>query len=125
MQELWRTPDGMHEDLADLVMRIPGGQMLWEIIQPVGEGSFIERFLNTRGAAAHHATFQVGDWEQAMAACERHGIPTFDANSGETDGARWNDAFIHPKHTGGVLVQLFWEERPGVWVRSDKVPSGR
>jgi hypothetical protein len=24
-----------------------------------------------------------------------------------------------------MLVQLFWEEKPGVWVRSDKVPSGR
>jgi methylmalonyl-CoA/ethylmalonyl-CoA epimerase len=29
---------------------------------------------------------------------------------------------VHPKQTGGVLVQLFWEERPGVWVRSDKIP---
>jgi len=125
MQELWRTPDGKHEDLADLVLRIPGEQMFWEIIQPVGEGSFIGRFLETRGAAAHHATFEVADWDKAMAACEQAGIPTFDPNSGETDGAHWNDAFIHPKHTGGVLVQLFWEEKPGVWVRSDKIPSGR
>jgi len=29
---------------------------------------------------------------------------------------------VHPKQTAGVLVQLFWEERPGVWVRSDKIP---
>ena len=125
MREIWRTPEGKHEDLADLVLEIPGRQMLWEIIQPVGEGSFIERFLDTRGAAAHHATFQVADWERAMAACEREGIPTFDANAGETDGARWSDAFIHPRHTGGILVQLFWEERPGVWVRSDKIPPKR
>lgn len=123
MHEIWRTPDGKHEDLADLVLEIPGRQMLWEIIQPVGEGSFIERFLNTRGAAAHHATFQVADWARAMAACEAQGVPSFDANEGETDGAHWNDTFIHPKHTGGVLVQLFWEEKPGVWVRSDKIPS--
>jgi len=38
------------------------------------------------------------------------------------DGAAWKHTFIHPKHAGGVLVQLFWEERPGVWVRSDKIP---
>jgi hypothetical protein len=33
-----------------------------------------------------------------------------------------NHTFIHPKQTGGILVQVFWEERPGVWVRSDKIP---
>ena len=25
-------------------------------------------------------------------------------------------SFIHPRFTGGVLVQFFWEERPGVWI---------
>lgn len=123
MREVWRTPDGEHDDLADLVLEVPGGQMVWEVIQPVGEGSFIGRFLETRGPAPHHVTFQVADWDRAVAACEHHGVPTFDENQGETDGAHWRDAFIHPKHTGGMLVQLFWEEKPGVWVRSDKVPS--
>ena len=125
MKEVWRTPDGEHDDLADLVMDVPGGQMRWEVIQPVGEESFIERFLETRGPAAHHVTFEVADWDRAMAACEEHNVPTFDENQGRTDGANWRDAFIHPKHTGGMLVQLFWEEQPGVWVRSDKIPSGR
>ncbi len=122
-REIWRTADGEHDDLADLVMETPGKQMFWEIIQPEGVGSFIERFVNTRGPAAHHVTFEVRDWAKAMAACETHEIPTFDDNSGVTDGATWNDTFVHPKHTGGMLVQLFWEEKPGVWVRSDKIPS--
>lgn len=124
-KEQWRTPDGEHDDLADLVMETPGNQMFWEIIQPVGEESFIERFVDTRGPAAHHVTFEVRDWDKAMAACEHHKIPTFDDNSGVTDEAKWQDTFVHPKHTGGMLVQLFWEEKPGVWVRSDKVPSGK
>ncbi|GAB4335114.1 MAG: hypothetical protein Kow0010_22450 [Dehalococcoidia bacterium] len=123
MREVWRTPDGEHEDLADCVLEVPGGQLAWEIIQPVGDESFIRRFLDSRGPAPHHVTFQVADWDAAVAACEHHGIPMFDENQGETGGARWRDAFVHPKHTGGMLVQLFWEERPGVWVRSDKVPS--
>lgn len=124
MREIYRTPDGKHPDLADLVMELPGGQMCWEVIQPVGEGSFMQRFLDTRGPAPHHVAFEVGDWERAMAACEHHDIPTFDEHDEVTDGIRWRDAFIHPRHTGGVLVQLFWEEQPGVWVRSDKIPSG-
>jgi catechol 2,3-dioxygenase-like lactoylglutathione lyase family enzyme len=122
--EVWRTPDDEHPDMADLVMNIPGSTICWEIIMPRGEDSFIERFWNKNGAAAHHVTFEVADWDRALAACRHHDTPTFGENEGSTDGAAWRDAFIHPKHTGGVLVQLFWEERPGVWVRSDKIPPG-
>jgi methylmalonyl-CoA/ethylmalonyl-CoA epimerase len=70
-------------------------------------------------------TFEVADWDRAVRACADHEVPTFGENRGETDGAAWRDVFIHPRHTGGVLVQLFWEERPGVWVRSDKIPPPR
>lgn len=119
--QVWRTPIDEHPDMADLVLSVPGSTISWEIIMPRGEDSFIERFWEKSGAAYHHVTFEVADWERAMAACEHHETPTFGENEGETDGARWRDVFIHPKHTGGVLVQLFWEERPGVWVRSDKI----
>ncbi|MCZ7525863.1 MAG: VOC family protein [Acidimicrobiia bacterium] len=120
--QVWRTPTDEHPDMADLVMSVPGSTISWEIIMPRGEDSFIERFWDRSGAAYHHVTFEVADWGRAMEACAHHDTPTFGENEGETDGARWRDVFIHPKHTGGVLVQLFWEERPGVWVRSDKIP---
>lgn len=125
MKQIWRTPDDEHPDMADLVLELPSRDMYWEVIQPVGEESFIQRFLDRRGPSIHHATFQVGDWDQAAEACEKYGAPLFDENQGETDGAKWRDAFIHPKNTGGILVQFFWEEKPGVWIRSDKIrPSG-
>lgn len=122
MHEVYRTPEDKHPDIATLVLTIPGTQMRWEIIQPVGENAFVQRFLDKRGAGAHHVTIEVRDWERALDACEHHKIPTFEENEGKTDGARWHDTFIHPRHTGGILVQLFWEERPGVWSRSDKIP---
>ncbi|MQA95948.1 MAG: hypothetical protein GEV11_15330 [Streptosporangiales bacterium] len=122
--KVWQTPLDEHPDMADLVMNIPGSSICWEIIMPRGEDSFIEKFYSRSGAAAHHVTFEVADWDAAMAACEHYETPTFGENSGSTDGAAWRDTFIHPKQTGGVLVQLFWEERPGVWVRSDKIPPG-
>ncbi len=123
--QVWRTPDDEHPDMADLVMNIPGSSICWEIIMPRGEDSFIERFWDKSGATVHHVTMEVEDWDAAMQACEAHEIETFDHNDGETDGAQWKDGFIHPKLTGGVLLQLFWEERPGVWVRSDKIPPQR
>lgn len=119
-RQVWRTPENEHEDMADLVLNVPGTSICWEIIMPRGGDSFIDKFLEGRGAAAHHVTFEVADWDKAMEACKHHDVKTFGANSGETDGGTWNDTFIHPKLTGGVLVQLFCESKSGVWVRSDK-----
>jgi methylmalonyl-CoA epimerase len=121
-REVYRTPEGEWPDMATMVLNIPGSRASWEVIQPVGEDSFIERYLEGRGPGCHHVTLEVADWKRALAACEHHEVPTFGESQGETDGARWADVFIHPKHAGGVLVQLYWEESPGVWIRSDKIP---
>jgi methylmalonyl-CoA epimerase len=119
--QVWRTPIDEHDDMADLVLNIPGSSVCWEVIMPRGDDSFIQRFLDKSGPAVHHVTFEVVDWGRAMEACAHHDVQTFDDEDGVTDGAKWRHTFIHPKQTGGVLVQLFWEERPGVWVRSDKI----
>jgi methylmalonyl-CoA/ethylmalonyl-CoA epimerase len=119
---IWKTPIDELPDMADLVLNIPGSSVCWEIIMPRGEDSFIDRFLAKNGTSVHHVTFQVADWDAARAALAQHGIEPFDDEEGVTDGAAWKHTFVHPKQTGGVLVQLFWEERPGVWVRSDKIP---
>jgi methylmalonyl-CoA/ethylmalonyl-CoA epimerase len=123
--EVWRTADDEHPDMADLVLNVPGSSICLEVITSRGDESFIDKFLARNGPAAHHVTFQVSDWDAALDACRHHDVPTFDDEEGVTDGARWKHTFIHPKQTGGVLVQLFWEERPGVWVRSDKIPGRR
>ena len=125
MKQVWRTPDGAWPDFGDCVLEIPGAPINWEIIQPVGDDSFIQTFLDRRGPAVHHVAFEVADFDAAKRACEYYELPTFDEHDDSTDGARWRDAFIHPKFTGGLLTQIFWEERPGVWERSDKVrPEG-
>ena len=125
MRQIWRTPPGAAPDFADCVLEIPGGQMFWEVIQPVGGESFIEGFIERRGAAVHHLAFEVADFDAAKQVCEYYEIPTFDEHDDATDGIRWRDLFIHPRHTGGLLTQIFWEEAPHTWVRSDKVrPDG-
>lgn len=123
--EVWRTADDEHPDMADLVLNVPGSSICWEVIMPRGEDSFIEKFFSRNGPAAHHVTFQVSSWDAVTDAAHFHDVPLFDEEQGVTDGARWRHIFVHPKHTGGVLVQLFWEEQPGVWVRSDKIPGRR
>jgi methylmalonyl-CoA epimerase len=120
--EVWRTPVDKHPDMADLVLNVPGSRICWEVIMPRGEDSFIQRFLDRSGPGAHHVTMEVADWDRAMHALKKREIEPFGSSEGQTDGAAWLDTFLHPKLTGGILVQLFWEQRPGVWVRSDKIP---
>ncbi len=108
--------DGVQSGFRTRVLATQTGQLSFEMIEPAGPDSFIARFLERRGEGMHHITFEVGDWDRAVAACETHRVPTFGVRSGTREGARWSEAFIHPQHTGGMLVQFFWEERPGAWV---------
>lgn len=98
------------------VLDTPTRQLRIEIISPGGEDSFIARFLARRGPSVHHVTFEVHDWDRAVAACAHHDIETFGERAGETHGVAWREAFIHPRDTGGMLTQFFWQAQPGVWV---------
>ena len=98
------------------VLDLPSGEMRWEVIAPRGEGSFIGRFLGTRGPGPHHVTFLVEDWERALDACAHHSVRPFGIEEGTVEGARYREAFLHPRDTGGLLAQFVWEERPGTWL---------
>lgn len=93
----------------------PGQQMRIEVLSPTGPDSFVQRFLDQRGAGMHHLTVEVGDWDRAVRALAYHGISTFAERSGSTGGVPWREAFIQPSWTGGVLLQFFWQAEPGVW----------
>ncbi len=117
-RSIYRSPgDGLETGFQTHVLETPTRQLRFEMISPVGEGSFVARFLERRGGPSmHHVTFEVGDWQRAVEACAFHEVPIFGERTGHTDGVEWKEAFIHPKDTGGVLVQFFWQAEPGVWI---------
>ncbi len=117
MKTIFTSPgDGSDSGFKTRVLETNTEQLRFEIIEPAAPTSFVQKFLDARGPSMHHVTFEVGDWERAVSACAHHAIPIFGERTGQTDGAAWKEAFIHPKHTGGMLVQFFWQERPGVWI---------
>lgn len=116
MKTFHRSVEDPERQFVTDVMETPTGQMRWEVLQPFGYDSFVASFLDRRGPAIHHVTFEVADWDAAVAACASYGIRPFGERDGVTDGARWIEGFIHPRQTGGMLVQFFWQERPGIWV---------
>ncbi len=82
----------------------PGGGLI-ELLEPTqadspSVGRFLER--NPRGGL-HHLTFKVKDLEGAVGALEAAGFEPFGTM---LDRPRWKETYLHPRETGGVLIQL-------------------
>lgn len=98
------------------VSQVPGTDIEFEVIEPAGPTSFVQKFLDENGPGLHHITLEVHDLEQACAELEKQGIKPF---GGITDDGSWRITYIHPKDSGGILWQLFVPKRkPGVVDRS-------
>jgi methylmalonyl-CoA/ethylmalonyl-CoA epimerase len=75
-----------------------------ELIAPRGNDG-LEKFMAKRGPGLHHIAVEVDGIEQALAALKALGVPLVD--EAPRKGARGHKvAFLHPKATGGVLVEL-------------------
>ena len=83
---------------------LPIGESNLELISPRGNEG-LARFLEKRGPGLHHIAVEVEGIEQALALLKGLGIPLIDETPRR--GARGHKvAFVHPKATGGVLVEL-------------------
>ncbi|HLL52337.1 MAG TPA: methylmalonyl-CoA epimerase, partial [Myxococcaceae bacterium] len=76
-----------------------------ELICPTTPDSGVARFLTKRGEGLHHICLEVEDIEAAMAALREKGAPLIDETPKPGAGGA-KVAFIHPKGTGGVLIEL-------------------
>ncbi len=88
-------------------LSIPGSDTKLEIIEPAGEDSFVSRFMAGGGSMYHHITFEVEDITAAAQALRDRGIEPFGLR---TESAWAKELFIHPRDTGGVLIQLYEED---------------
>ena len=98
----WEAHPG--EDYSGCVSQVRGTGIEFEVIQPAGEGSFVQKYLDSQGPGLHHITAEVDDIEAAAAELERLGITPF---GGITFDGMWRLTYIHPKDSGGILWQLF------------------
>jgi methylmalonyl-CoA/ethylmalonyl-CoA epimerase len=82
-----------------------GGETQIELVQPLDAESTVAKFLETRGEGIHHFAIRVEDIEAALADMKKNGVTLSD----ETPriGAEGKKvAFVHPKSTKGVLLEL-------------------
>jgi methylmalonyl-CoA/ethylmalonyl-CoA epimerase len=88
--------------------QFPGGGVI-ELLEPLGEDSFLYAFLNERGEGLHHVTLRVRDIAKRAKELEALGYRPFRP---KFDNPVWKELFLHPKETHGVLIQLAESELP-------------
>jgi methylmalonyl-CoA/ethylmalonyl-CoA epimerase len=91
---------------------------------PNETSDFIRRFLDRNGPGPHHYTFKVPDFEAATKAVADAGYDLVGIN---TDDPSWNEAFLHPKQSHGIVIQLACQgEGNDGWIDATQLPpSGR
>ena len=85
-------------------LRFANGMTI-EMLEPANleQDDFLRRFLDRNGPGPHHVTFKVPDIHAAIAAATDAGYPPVRVN---TDNEFWKEAFLHPKQSHGIVVQL-------------------
>ncbi len=83
---------------------ISAGEDMLELIEPVGEGGVIGKFIESRGEGIHHLCIEVDDIKKTLADLADKGIRLIDTEPRQ--GIEGMVAFIHPKSMSGVLIEL-------------------
>ncbi len=95
-----------NEDEAVEIAFLPLGEGEIELIAPITEDSGVAKYLAKKGAGLHHLCIEVDDIEAAAAQITASGAELInDAPKTRPDGTRY--LFVHPRSTGGVLVELY------------------
>jgi methylmalonyl-CoA epimerase len=84
---------------------MPVGDSNLEFLEPLGDASTVGKFIEKRGEGVHHICFEVDDIEASLRDFAAQGARLIDEKPRPGAGGHLV-AFVHPKTTHGVLVEL-------------------
>ena len=93
------------------VALLPVGDSRLELLEPTGPDSPIARHLERRGPGLHHICLRVPDIRAAMATLAEQGR-TLLSEEPQPGADGCLVCFVHPKSTGGVLLELSQRAEP-------------
>ena len=76
-----------------------------ELLESLGEDSPINNFLKKRGPGIHHVCFEVDNINSAIKELKENNISVL-SEEAKRGAEGYKIVFIHPKSTGGILVEL-------------------
>jgi methylmalonyl-CoA/ethylmalonyl-CoA epimerase len=108
----WRDGLGLSVDHVEdvpsqkaVVAFIPVGDSEVELVKPTAEDTGVAKFLAERGPGMHHLCFEVDNIDEMLALLKAKGVKLINETPLSLPGRKL--AFVHPKSTGGVLVELY------------------
>ncbi|MEM7167396.1 MAG: methylmalonyl-CoA epimerase [Planctomycetota bacterium] len=108
---LWRATGakiGSVETVASQGVRVQfldTGHSKTELLEPIDDNSPIARFLASGKRGVHHVAYRVDNLDARLAELRAEGVPLI--HDEPVPGSRGTRiAFLHPKGTGGVLLEL-------------------
>ena len=84
---------------------LPAGESRIELLEPTAPDSPIQRFLDKRGEGVHHLCFQVEEIQRKVEELRAASLELISMSSETGLGGR-KIAFLHPRSTHGVLIEL-------------------
>ncbi len=90
------------EELKIIFLELENGY--FELLEPQDDGT-IARYLEEHGDGLHHIALETDDIEQALETADSIGVECIDT---EPRQGAWGHrvAFLHPRSTGGVLIEF-------------------
>ncbi|MGM0452102.1 MAG: methylmalonyl-CoA epimerase [Thermodesulfobacteriota bacterium] len=83
----------------------PVGQSEVELLESTAADGPVAKYIEKKGQGVHHVALRVADIDQALAELKEKGVALIDETPRYGAGGA-KIAFVHPKATGGVLVEL-------------------
>lgn len=90
---------------------LEGGNSTVELIAPTDSESGTARFLQNRGEGVHHVCYEVDDIVAALEELRRQGVRLVDETPRQ--GLHGLVAFVHPKATHGMMIELLQKASHG------------
>jgi len=108
----WETALGLNLDHIEVVPSqqakvafIPIGESEVELVQPTSDDSGMASFLEKKGEGMHHLCVEVENIDAMLVQLAEQGVRLINEKALELPGRKM--AFVHPKSTNGVLVELY------------------
>jgi methylmalonyl-CoA epimerase len=76
-----------------------------ELLEGTGEDSPVSKFIEKKGQGIHHLALRVDNLEEALEELKEKGVRLIDEKPRKGAGG-CKIAFVHPKTTGGILLEL-------------------
>ncbi len=109
----WRDALGLElshvEDVPEeesIVAFLHAGKNEIELVKPTTSDSGVARYLERRGPGLHHICFEVDDIAACLNRLKSRGMQLINEQPTIGTGGK-QIAFVHPKSTHGVLVELY------------------